>query len=307
MAIHSEMQRIGASFAQHGIPAAPLKGTQLALRLYGHLGARRCSDIDILVPAEHSERAHAMLLDAGYRSHQISNPGVKDHPFHGVPLVRSNGAVRFVVELHWGISDARFVPADCVALWQRILASDASATGLHQLPSEEELLFLAIHLPKHDIGLLRLLADVHHLVVNEQQSIDWDYLIALAEHWCADDMLYFALSFAGAVLGTPAPGDVLARLKPSRVKNRVVRRLTGPDRILHPPRTAHLRISRFRIAYCLMMKPPRRALRAYRHYVLLPPVDPGRAVGRRTVSTILRPLSGATRTVLAFQASLLDR
>lgn len=303
MASQGELDRIGARFAEYGISVTPLKGTSLSLRLYSDLGARQCGDIDILVPPDQRQRAMQVLDDMGYRPREETKPGVKEHPFHGVPLTRVHGGVGFVVELHWNLSDPRFVPVDAQLLWQRICASNSGVRGLYALPVEELLLFLSTHLPKHDRGLLRLLADIHHLVLNEGSAIDWPYLITLAERWYADDMLYFALSFSQSLLGTPLPDEVLARLAPSYAKIRFVRRLTGPDRILHPPQEEHLRISRFRIAYCAMLRPPRRAVHAYWHYVILPPVDHDSPNSNLITDAIRRPVSGAARTVLALQAA----
>ena len=304
MATHAELERIGRCFAEHGIAVAPLKGTSLAQRLYGDLAGRRCGDIDLLVPLEQRERASDLLADMGYRLREANRPGVKDHPFHGVPLMRVVGRVGFVVELHWNVSDPRFVPVDASQLWQHITANAEVHGGLSQLPVEALLVFLAIHFPKHDRGLLRLLADIHHLIRNEGATIDWAELIALAEQWYADDILAFVLSYARSLLETPVPEWVLERLRPSRPKQGLVRRLTGTERILYPPETEHLRISRFRLAYCAMLRPPWRAMHAYWHYVIVPPVDHDDSSSGVLVDAIRRPLSGLARTALALQASL---
>jgi hypothetical protein len=51
-----------------GIRAAPLKGPDLALRVYGDLGLRRCADLDIVVDPERLDDAVGVLQTLGYDS-----------------------------------------------------------------------------------------------------------------------------------------------------------------------------------------------------------------------------------------------
>jgi hypothetical protein len=310
MAVHTELERIAELLSAQAIPVIPLKGTSLARRLFGDISARRCGDIDILVPEWQREVASLLLAQAGYEPIQAARPGVKRHMFHGVPLTRRASGVTFRVELHWGLSDSRFVTVDLDALWERVLAGHGpvgSETTLHLLPAEELLLFLALHLPKHDFALLRLLADIHHLVLQEGETIDWAYLVALAERWQADDLLYFALTAVSTILPTPLPGDVLSQLRPARWKRLAIERLTGVDVLLHPPTNERLRVSRFRIAYCLMLQPIGRSLHAYAHYILLPPIDQPRNVARVALSFLERPFAGIARTIVVVWTSCFAR
>lgn len=303
MAVQAELERVGQLLNSATIPATPLKGTQLSKRIFGEVSARRCGDIDLLVPEVQHEHARSLLIDAGYSPIGDVRPGVARHAFHGVPLVRQASGLAFVIELHWGLSDPRFVTIDAEQLWQRVGAWSGSECGLRPLPPEELLVFLAIHLPKHDVGVLRLVADIHHLILSEGDSIEWPHVVDLAEHWHADDMLYFGLSLATQLLDTPLPDDLLGQLQPPRWKRKMVTLLAGPAVILHPPSTAHVRMSRFRIAYCLMLRPLRRSLRAYGHYMLFPPEDKPRNVALGAAALLGRPLSGLARTIAAIWTS----
>jgi hypothetical protein len=277
------------------------------LRLFDDLGARRCGDIDILVPASRQVEARRILEEDGYEAPSWVKPGVRKHAFHGMPMVRQSPSTIFVVELHWTLTDPHFVTIDNEDLWERILAASPDTDSLRPLPPEELLLFLTVHMSKHDRGLLRLLADIHQVVLREGDRIDWAYLVDLAGRWSTRDMAYFGLSFAADLLRTPVPSDVLDQLRPDTWRRQAICSLTGPSAIMRPPEPAYLRVSRFRLAYCLMIRSPLQALRAYWKYILLPPVEQQTTILGAAVAGVQRPFVGLARTSLAVGTSIRDQ
>lgn len=307
MSIDAELQRIGELLHGRGIPATPLKGTALAQRLYGALDARRCGDIDILVPEADREAAWDLLRAAGYQPAVTVKPGVKAHPFHAVPLVREAAGITFAVELHWNLNDPRFVTVDYRDLWRRTLAAGRPHHRLSPLPTEEMLLFLALHLPKHDTGLMRLLADIDRLVRQEEEHVDWASLLALAGRWRATGLLSFALHLAATLLDTPVPEPVLRQLRPPRWRRWGIDLLAGPRAVLRPPAGAHLRFNRSRLAYCAMLTPLSRVALAYWCYILMPPADYGSGFPTRVAGFARRLGHGLAWTGLALATALGDR
>jgi hypothetical protein len=270
LALHSELHRIGSAMRARNIPVTPLKGTHLAERLHHALDGRQSGDIDVLVQESDLEAARAVLRQMGYEWSTGVTAGIEDHPFHGVPFVRHGPTCTFVVELHWGLSDPRFITVDYDQLWRRILAQTGSEATLRPLPNEELLVFLALHLPKHDLGVLRLLADIDRLVRLEGATLEWDYVISLAQRWNVAGLLYFALDRSKGFLETPVPGAVIAALRPAAWRRALVGLLAGPQVVVRPPASAHLRSNRSRLAYCAMLSPARRAFDGYFHYLFEP-------------------------------------
>ena len=307
MAIHAELEAIGAHLHTHGVPVVPLKGTHLAQRVFGSLDARRCGDIDILVPEDAWETAHRLLGKAGYQPVANVKPGVGQHAFHDVPLVRTSNGRAFVVELHRQLSDPRFVTIDYCGLWHRTMQSANRQDNLWPMTSEEFLVFLAIHASKHDTGVLRLIADIDHLIAAEGDWINWHDVITIARAWHADTILFFVLTLTLSLLSTPVPEAVLRQLQPAWWKRRVVPYLVGPRAIIEPPMPLHLRANRFRIAYCLMLRHDTRELRSYWHYIMMPPrtVPKGQLAGLLLSSR--RPLDGIIWTALAVGSAARDR
>ncbi len=309
MALHTELLKVADALQSEGVPTVPLKGTHLCEYVYGALDARQVGDIDILVPQPQIERAHRVLRRMGYAPAVSVPPGAKEHTFHGVPLVRQGPTVRFVIEPHWELSDSRFVSIDYDNIWKRVLAGENDpASPLLSLPDEEWLLFLSLHLPKHDTGVLRLLADIDRLVRRGTDTLDWACFIALAQEWSATSLAYFALQRSWQLLGTPVPSWVLDRLEPSSFRRAFVGLLAGPFAILRPPASEHLRSNRFRLAYCAMLQPSGRAVRAYWHYLFSRPgMSPGPGSTPAVLAVVRQLARGAAWTGLALASAFSDR
>jgi hypothetical protein len=270
LSCHAELLRLGRALQARGIPAVPLKGTWLAQSLFGGLDARQVGDIDVLVSESQIEHARAVVRALGYATATGVRPGVQRHSFHGVPFVLDGPTGGFQLELHWKLTNPRFATIDYAQLWTRILTASGSERPLRPLPDEENLVFLALHLAKHDRGVLRLLADVDRLVRRTGEALDWAHVLQLADAWSVASLLYFALWRAEALLETPIPGWVLARLRPATWRGALVDLLAGPWAVLRPPSADSLRANRFRLAYCAMLPPLSRAIEAYACYVMLP-------------------------------------
>ncbi len=264
LASHAELKQIGGRLGERGIPVVPLKGTHLAKRLYDGMDGRRVGDIDIIVPESHLEEARATLREMGYGT--IDTEHGRDHPFHGAPFLRRGASHPFVVELHWKLSDPRFLTVDYGRFWERVLAN-RSAGPLSPLPAEESLVFLAHHMCKTPTGTLRLLADIDRLVRKEGPSMDWSSMMELAHSWSAAWQVYSALDRSRRLFGTSVPDWVLDRLRPPAWRRAIMELMVGPLAILRPPTSENLLDSEFMLGYSAMIGPIRRTLEAIHYFV----------------------------------------
>jgi hypothetical protein len=306
LSLHAEFEKIRRALRDRDVPVAPLKGTHLAERLYDSIGLRRAGDIDILVPEAAVGVARQTLQDRGYRFVTLVSAGDRKHPFHSLPLTRPGKVLPFIVELHWKLSDPRFVTIDYRHLWGRIDAVCADRPH-PSLPGEELLLFLALHRFKHDTGWLRLLADIDRLVRREGPAFDWSYVVSEATRWGIAAMLYFALDQSQTFLRTPLPDAVLPALRPNWCRRRPVATLLGGRGALCTRAADSSRSNRHRLAYCLMLRPLSRTVKAYFQY-LFPWPETRRPGWWGTVAAANRRIAGGVvRTVLILASLVVDR
>ncbi|MCC6178283.1 MAG: nucleotidyltransferase family protein [Chloroflexi bacterium] len=309
MANHSELRRIGERLAAHSISAVALKGTHLGVRLFDAIDGRQTRDIDILVQSRQLEQARGVLRGLGYRPLAAADARLDTHPFHGAPWVRQVPPLETAVELHWGLENPRVARIDYAALWQRTLMRQEDREPLLSLPSEECLLFLALHLVKSTRGRLRLLADIDRLLRREGPGFDWDYAIRLARAWDVSWMLYCALCWTSLLFDTPFPPGAFKKLEPPTWRRVLIEVLAPPHVIVRSPALPRLQAARFRFAYVAMLRPFSRAGAAYLAYLFRDRPwqrQPRHGVVGRLIAVAKRPVRGLCWTVLALASALVD-
>ena len=206
-------------FDGEGIPVMPLKGVALADSLYGDVGLRVCSDLDILVPRSAVPRAFELLRAEGYEQADRSRVGSSDIDF----LVRSAmefgftqpaSAFPYLLELHWDIAwrwrgDALMVED----LWAAARPGVFWGVDAWALSPEWELLYLVVHAARHRWQGLKWLVDIHEVCT--RAKFDWDTVTDKAHLFGLDRVLTLSLSACQALFGTRLPPAYSGRPVPS--------------------------------------------------------------------------------------------
>jgi hypothetical protein len=160
-----------------GIEPMLLKGAaHLAAGLYGQVGDRYLSDVDLLVRADGIERAFELMLELGYRPASAKDYS-KHH--HLAPLIREGSPV--ALELHRAPVPSHAQQASPIpALWENSTVMSAAGARF-RLPSPTDaamLAFLHSAVIDRDLALLliplRLFYDAHLLQMRHGASIDWN-------------------------------------------------------------------------------------------------------------------------------------
>jgi hypothetical protein len=222
-----------------GIPASPIKGPDLAERIYGDLGLRPCSDVDILVNPRYLDDAVGIVRTLGYGA-TAAAAGVEsldglhrwlDHPAPTMPPV----------EVHWRAewySTRPHVGGFTGAALERSRL-DSTGVGRRLDPSDELALLLLVYARDGMVGM-RLPADL---------AAWWDRLGgrvpagALQRISEADPALGAPLAVAALMCArlVGLPAEELIDLGPARTaRGRLVTRLADPFLDGSPPiREAH--------------------------------------------------------------------
>ncbi len=191
-----------------GVRAVAYKGPALALEVHGDLGARRFTDLDILVCEDDRERARAALAAAGYAS--PSGYTASEERFfsrwEGVAQLSCDG--KLPVELHWRCQAPRYGgpqdPADVVAR----AVPCALGGGTVMVPSPEDLgVLLALHGVKHAWDSLLWVVDFAAAV--SRPGFDWALFASRAASWRVVRAVHFALLVAHEFVLIDPPAAVL--------------------------------------------------------------------------------------------------
>ncbi|WP_167375002.1 nucleotidyltransferase domain-containing protein [Prosthecochloris sp. GSB1] len=202
--------RVFAACAKAGIEVIPLKGIDLARRVYETIALREMSDIDILVRRGDLGRMDSILVDHGFRPLQA----------FGGPLLEEGHHLRYrhadagaIIEVHWNLMDpADRIVVDIDALWERAGTVDGSAGRRRELSFEDLLLYLAVHLANHTFSLgLRGLYDMAAVIHVFGDTIDWSRLLKTAFRWNATRALQVNLRLLEELLHVPLPGGVFEK------------------------------------------------------------------------------------------------
>jgi len=196
--------RVFAACAEAGIEVIPLKGIDLARRVYDTIALREMSDIDILVRRGDLRSMDNILVDQGFRPLQA----------FGGPLLEEGHHLRYrhaeagaMIEVHWDLMDpADRITVDIDALWERAVTVDGSTGMRRELSPEDLFLYLAVHLANHTFSLgLRGLYDMSAVMHVFGDRIDWSQLLKTAFRWNAARALQVNLRLLEELLHVPLP------------------------------------------------------------------------------------------------------
>ncbi len=215
---------VGARFTAAGIPVQALKGAALCGAGIYSPGERPMADLDLLVAAEHSTAAGALLEGLGLRE---SHRTVKHRVFVAWPATAAAGfgeraANDLKVELHERICEA--LPLQLTEISELILPRSA-APGLNPYPSQAALL---AHLLLHaaaDMAIRALrLIQLHDIALLARRLTpeDWQQLAGWAPWWA-----WPPLSLATRYYGALAPAPLMSALRercPRRLQRACARR-----------------------------------------------------------------------------------
>lgn len=190
--IHGQFRRIQAAFHDAGIPLVPLKGVCLGPVIYGDLGLRPMSDMDLLCREQDAASAAGLLETLGYRRDMVFRSPDQERLFvqtagHLPPFHLPGFSP---VEIHTGLflknkgGGLGVEDLDTFDIHPRTAFSSLSPCRLLSL--EDHLLFLIHHLYRHfsrnDRRLpLYWFCDLHEWIVCFGKEMDWDRLLRRAD------------------------------------------------------------------------------------------------------------------------------
>ena len=186
-----ELKRLYHVLASHGLRFVPIKGADLAYRLYPDAALRLYGDWDIWFHPDDCERALAVLAEDGWTvPEQYSNDHVsvrKTARHHFSPHRRGI----YMLEPHFSLSN--FEGIDLHEMWEHTVEYP-DGDGQHVLSPEMNLLMIARHASSrsyYHAQIPKLMTDA--AMVIQKEKVNFNVLRELANSW-----------------HMPYPGDLLA-------------------------------------------------------------------------------------------------
>ena len=204
----TELVRLDKLFRENGIIWFPLKGSVLALQVYGNLARRHAGDIDLLVAPGQVELADR-LLQAGYRR---AMPAFQLSPSQRRRFLSRRPHFEYLddqsnlrIELHWrSIHNQPPHVMDLAGLRSRAASVAVAGAMLPAMSFSDNVLYLCSHGGKHFWHRLFWLVDLAEMM-RGNPGIDWPRLLTLAREAGLMRPLALGVILAHELLDVPLP------------------------------------------------------------------------------------------------------
>jgi Uncharacterised nucleotidyltransferase len=209
------------ALSSRGILALPYKGPALAAVAYGSTVLRQPGDLDILVPDDQLTRAHAVLLEHGFRDQLAGiHPDARlSHYQHA--MIREGDTI--LVELHWAFAPRYFrFPLSPPMLEREPLLLDGRQ--VETIAPADLLVVLCVHGGRHLWSRLGWIVDIAE-ILRARPEVEWDTSLARATALGVRRMLLVGLGLARETLGAELPAALAQALSADHAALELTRRL----------------------------------------------------------------------------------
>ena len=232
-----------AVLEQAGVPTLAMRGPFFGAGLYGDVGLRHFTDIDLMVPVTWRDRALEVVRQAGFelRHPEIPTWFYRRHHLHW-PLVHAANGV--LCDLHWAVDHPyKLLRIDYDAIFQEAREMSCEGFTWKEPCPRHQLLLAVAHLAKEvrefsggappaeelvATGRLLCWLDIAFIIRNAGASLDWPLVRREAAAWGLERALPMALVPSVRDFGAEVPRDIMDGLRASdAVRNR--RRARWPN------------------------------------------------------------------------------
>ncbi len=211
MMMSHHAQRIMASFATAGLPAAIVKGAAFAQRLYPEPSLRTFTDVDILIPEAHRHRTGEIMRGLGFELFEFEDRKGKDYQEQKWLLTAQRDVM---IEVH-----SNLVHSPKLRGAMSVKHEDVVDAGDGDCADATALLFVAAAhgAVGHQLDRLQHLVDVLQAARGAAGPVDAQRLARVSEHCGVTLAIAGALELAGKTFGEPRCLDLAKRLLPSPI------------------------------------------------------------------------------------------
>jgi Protein of unknown function (DUF5672)/Uncharacterised nucleotidyltransferase len=208
--------------SEASVPAIVLKGAALATLVYPSPALRPTRKVDLLVRQRDAARAEALLKSMREAPAALAATGAGAWPDRHPGLGHRRRRRMSLLDVRTHILTLRR-PADrplaahipIENLWERARPAEIESVAALVFSPEDLLLHIALDLAfaGRFVGHARTLCDIGQTCGRYGDAIDWSQVIAQARAYQTVKPLYYALRWAGELVGAGVPSQALAELR----------------------------------------------------------------------------------------------
>jgi len=229
------LTRILRELKKENIRIIPLKGPLFSERIFRHIGAKVCDDLDILIRKPDYVNAKKTLYKIGFKnipgyySESFIMDFLRHRPFFHPKLP---DAAYFHLEVHWNFYTQYTQAYDMDSVWQTAVLQDHNQENYSELSPPHMLLHIAISLRVHGFHEFKKFIDFCGVLQKYHKIVNWKEVIRLAIKNKQRSALYFSLYYIKLLFYYPVPAFVFSLLKPGWLQKKIIGILVKPERIV---------------------------------------------------------------------------
>jgi len=221
--IFSFLTNLLSLFKKNNIDLIPFKGLISAQDIYGDIGLRAFSDIDILVKNKMAEKAWLLLIENGFKPElKLTAQQIKKYIGIEDNISFFNAKNKLTIELHWEMSGIYLqAPLLFENIERRVNKITIEGREFKNLSPEDLLIYLCIHGSKHGWEYLEQVCSVSELL-KVKKELDWTLIQRLSAKWKCKNILLLGLNLARTLFNAPIPNEIYLKI----IENKVIMELT---------------------------------------------------------------------------------
>ncbi|MDD1693492.1 MAG: nucleotidyltransferase family protein [Methanoregula sp.] len=218
----SELLKVIQLGKEHEIPFISYKGAVLSQQIYGDIGLRISSDIDIIVRQHDVIRAKALLISQGYTP-RVSLTPEQDKKFIQVRCEYDlSHSRRSTLDLHWQFIPYYYLaPFEETVIWSGLKVISLEGRDIYALSPEMLIVALCIHGAKHQWKELRQICDIAGIISSEKE-IDWGLVLTIAREKRIERIVFLGLRLVEELMKPDLPPFVSEAIRHDRVVQTMV-------------------------------------------------------------------------------------
>jgi hypothetical protein len=216
-------QKAADAFAEVDVDLILLKGAALAESLYGDIGLRPMSDVDLIIREDDWPKVCKVLKSLNYHSvgQEFATLPPKLTRYDIQSHVQCVSPMETCLEFQFDLFTMGIGMLDMDGVWERSREVVISGRAVRVPGPEDQLLHLLIHANRHGCSRLKWLVDIAEYL-RQCEDIDWNLLEMIARREKVGAVIYMTIRHIEHLLGIDlVPRAVLEHMKPQALQRMV--------------------------------------------------------------------------------------